>query len=144
MSNARFALILSALPLFAAESPERIRIFVTESGALNASAEAEVGEAKGFLAVDGGVSPMNTEVMRLFLQECPGTVVVTANRDKADYVVRIDSESVSPTTPFVKGNKVAVFDRNEDLIYSNAHRLRKNAVKGACVALETTAGTVTR
>jgi hypothetical protein len=133
-----FGLVLSlaALPLLGADGSEKVRVFVTESGAVNASGEAEVGEAKGFLAFDGGVSPLNTEVMRLFLELCPDTVVVTGNREKADYVVRIDSESLSPTTPFVKGNKVAVFDRNEDLVYSDAHRLRKNAVRGTCAALE--------
>jgi len=136
MSNARFALIALALPLFAAGSSEKIRIFVTESGAVSASGEAEVGQAKGFLAVDGGVSRMNTEVMRVFLEECPGRVVVTGNRDKADYVVRIDSEGLNPTTPFLKSNKVAVFDSNEDLIHSSAHRLRKNAVRKTCAVLE--------
>ncbi len=136
MSNVHFALILMALPVFAAEAPEKVRVFVTESGALNASAEGDVGAAKGFLAVDGGVSPLNTEVIRLFVQECSGTVVVTGNREKADYVVRMDSEGMNPTTPFVKNNKVAVFDRDDDLVYANAHRLRKNAVKGACAALE--------
>jgi hypothetical protein len=136
MRKFRSIAILLALPLVAAEGSEKVRIFVTESGAVNASGEAEVGQAKGFLAFDGGVSPLNTEVMRLFLELCSDAVVVTGNREKADYVVRIDSESLSPTTPFVKGNKVAVFDRNEDLVYSNAHRLRKNAVKGTCAALE--------
>ena len=135
MFYARIGFVLLLAPLAFAGSSEKARIFVAESGAVNASGEGRVGDAKGFLAVDGGVSPMNTEVMRLFLEECSDTVVVTSNREKADYVVRIDSDGVNPTTPFLKNNKVAVFDRGEDLIYSSSHRLRKNAVKGACEAL---------
>ncbi len=136
MQGARLCLVLAALPLLAAESPDKVRIFITESGAVEASGEAEVGEAKGFLALDGGVSPLNTEVMRTFLEQCPEAVVITNDREKAEYVVRIDSDGVNPTTPFLKNNKVAMFDREGDLVYANAHRLRKNAVKGVCAALE--------
>ena len=135
MFHARIAAFLCALPLLAADSPEKVRIYVTESGAVQASGEAAVGEAKGFLAVDGGTSRMNTEVMRVFLERCPDTVAVTSNREKADYVVRIDSEGVNPTSPFLKANKVAIFNKDEDLVYSDRHRLRKNAVLGACRAL---------
>jgi hypothetical protein len=35
----------------------------------------------------------------------------------------------------VHGNKVAVFGKNEDLIYSNATRILSSAVKGACAAI---------
>lgn len=136
MSNARFVLAIFALSLSAAAEEDKVRIYVTESGAVQASGEAQVGETKGFLAVDGGVSRMNTEVMRLFLEECADTVVVTADREAADYLVRIDSEGMNPTTPFVKSNKVAVFDRNQDLVYSDRHRLRKNAVRRTCAMLE--------
>jgi hypothetical protein len=60
---------------------------------------------------------------------------VTANRDKADYLVQFDHEAINPTTPFTHGNKVAVFDKGEDLLYSNATRVLSSAVRGACVAI---------
>jgi hypothetical protein len=107
------------------------RIFITETTAAQAAADATVGDAKGSLALTGGSSPQNVEVIRAFTRYCPG-VVVTANRDKADYLVQFDHEAINPTTPFVHGNKVAVFDKNEDLIYSNSTRILKSAVKGAC------------
>ena len=82
----------------------------------------------------GGTSPQNVEVMKAFSRYCPG-VTVTSNREKADFVVRLDHEGVNPTTPFVHGNKVAVFDRGEDLVFSDSTRTLQSAVKGACSAI---------
>ncbi len=60
---------------------------------------------------------------------------MTANREKADYLVQFDHEAINPTTPFTHGNKVAVFNKGADLVYSNARRVLSSAVKGACVAI---------
>jgi hypothetical protein len=49
--------------------------------------------------------------------------------------VRFDRESPNPTTPFVKGNKVAVFNREDDLVYSDSTRYLSNAVKSTCSAV---------
>ena len=106
-------------------------IFITETTAAQAAGDASVGDAKGSLAFTGGTSPQNVEVMRAFERYCPA-VVVTAKREKADYLVQFDHEAINPTTPFVHGNKVAIFDKNEDLVYSNATRILSSAVKGAC------------
>jgi len=128
----RLAVLLGALlPVAAVEKP---RVFITESQAVQLAGAAALGEAKGAVSLTGGTSPANIEVMKTFLQRCP-RVVVTANREKADYVVRLDHEEVNPTTPFVRGNKVAVFDKNEELIYTNTTKLLGNAVKDACAAI---------
>ena len=127
-----FALI--AIPgMVAAEKP---RVFITESTAVQVSGDAAVADVKGSLALTGGTSPQNVEVIKTFAQRCPA-VVVTANREKADYLIRLDHEAINPTTPFTHGNKVAVFDGSEDLIYSNSSRLLGSAVKGACTAITT-------
>jgi len=126
-----FTLMVISGPVTAAEKP---RVFITESTAVQAVGNATAADVKGSLALTGGTSPQNVEVMRAFTQRCPA-VVVTANREKADYLVRLDHEAINPTTPFVHGNKVAVFDRNEDLIYSNASRTLSSAVKGACTVI---------
>ena len=115
----------------AAEKP---RVFITESQSMQLSGDAALGEAKGSLAFTGGTSPQNVEVMKTFIQRCP-EVIVTSNRDKADYIVRLDREEPNPTTPFVRGNKVAIFNKDEDLIYGHSTRLLGNAVKGACAAI---------
>jgi len=113
---------------------ERPRVFVTESRATQASGEASVGDVKGALALTGGTSPESVEVMKAFSKQCP-EVTVTANRERADFFVRLDHEGVNPTTPFVHGNKVAVFNKDEDLVFSNSTRLLGNAVKQACAAI---------
>jgi len=118
------AVVLGTLPLPA--EIEKPRIFLTESGVTEITAEN--------ISVRKGASPENIEVMKAFLKQCPG-VIITGSRDKADYVVRFDRESPSPVTPFVKGNKVAVFDRAEDLVYGDSARYLSAAVKNTCAAI---------
>jgi hypothetical protein len=115
--------LLAGTALGAAEKP---RIYITESGVTEIEAEN--------INVRKGTSPENIEVMKSFLKECPG-ITVTRNRDKANYIVRFDRESPSPVTPFVKGNKVAVFDREDDLVYSQSTRYLSSAVKSTCSAV---------
>lgn len=110
------------------------RVFITESASPQLSGDGSVADAKGSLTFTGGTSPQNVEVMKAFVQRCPN-VIVTANRDKADYLVRLDHDAISPTTLFVHGNKVAVFDKNDDLIYTNSSRMLSSAVKDACTAI---------
>ena len=110
------------------------RIFISETTAPQAIADGSVGEAKGSLAFTGGNSPQNVEVMRAFERYCPA-VAITGNRDRADYLVQFDHEEINPTTPFTHGNKVAVFNKSEDLIYTNATRLLSSAVKRACAVI---------
>ena len=51
-------------------------------------------------------------------------------------MVRLDHEGANPSTPFVHGNKIAIFDKQDDLIYSGSTRFLNHAVKDACAALE--------
>jgi hypothetical protein len=134
-SKLAFSSLIAFGLAFAAEKP---RIFITESGAAVLKGEAAVSNAKGSLSFTGGTTPQNIEVMKAFAKICPG-VAVTASREKADYVVRFDHEELSPVTPFTKGNKVAIFDRSDDLVYSNSTRTLGTSVKGACTALTTAA-----
>jgi hypothetical protein len=131
MTKVSIGFVLFAALATAAERP---RVFVTESRATQASGEASVGDVKGALALIGGTSPESVEVMKTFAKQCPD-VVVTANREKADFLVRLDHEGINPTTPFVHGNKLAVFNKDQDLVLSNSTRLLGNAVKEACAAI---------
>jgi hypothetical protein len=126
------AVVALATPLGGAGA-DKPRVLITESRSL-IMGDASIGDTKGSLLVTGGTSPQNVEVMKIFTQRCPG-VIVTANREKADYIVRLDHEETSPATPFVRGNKVAVFNKDQDLIYSNSTRFLGNAVKDACRAI---------
>jgi hypothetical protein len=117
-----------------AVAAERPRVFVTESRATQVTGDASVGDMKGALSLTGGTSPESVEVMKAFAKQCPG-VIVTANREKADYFVRLDHEGINPTTLFVHGNKLAVFNKDEDLVFSNSTRLLSSAVKEGCAAI---------
>jgi hypothetical protein len=125
--------------LATAAAAEKPRVFITESQAAQVIGGAAVGEATGTLSFSGGNSPSNVDVITTFQRRCPA-VIITASREKADYVIRLDHEEISPMTPFVRGNKVAVFDKNADLIYSNTTKLLGNAVKDACSAVIARAG----
>jgi hypothetical protein len=124
--------ITAALP--GGVASEKPRIFITESQALQVSSNTAVGDAKGGVSVAGGTSPQNVEVMKTFQRRCPA-VLVTGNREKADFVVRLDHEEPNPTTLFVHGNKVVVFNKDDDLIYSSSTRMLRTAVNGACAAI---------
>jgi hypothetical protein len=126
--------LVIAAALLGGVATEKPRIFVTESQSLQLSGEAALGDAQGGLSVAGGTSPQNIEVMKTFLRRCPA-VLVTGNREKADFVVRLDHQEPNPTTPFVRANKVAVFNKDDDLIYGTSTRTLTSAVKGACEAI---------
>ena len=117
-----FLLILSV-----AAEPARVRIFITESGAVQITGKT--------MALTGPTTSENIEVMKAFQRYCPA-VSITADRERADYIVRLDRESPSPITPFVRGNKVAVFNRDADLVYTSSSRTLAPAVKGACGAVK--------
>lgn len=131
----RISLLLAAASL-AVNASEKPRIHITESQSLQLSGDAALGETRGSLSVTGGTSPQNVEVMKMFLRRCPG-VTVTANREKADYLVRLDHEGLNPTMLFVRGNKLAIFNTDGDLIHSTSTRLLKNAVDSGCAAIAT-------
>lgn len=106
-------LFLLALPLLAMAVEPKPRIFITERGVIQISG--------GAMALTGPTSSENIEVMKACQRHCP-QVAITSDRDKADYVVQLDREGPSPVTPFVKGNKVAVFNRDADLVHSDSSR----------------------
>jgi hypothetical protein len=90
------ALVIAAVPLGGAAT-EKPRVFITESQSFQLSGNVTLPwrNAKGGISAVGGASPQSVEVMKTFLQRCPN-VVVTANRDKTDYLVRLDHEPPNP------------------------------------------------
>jgi hypothetical protein len=126
--------LIGGIAIGAATAAEKPRIYITESQTPQVSGEAHVADVKGALSLTGGSSPQSVEVIKAFSQRCPA-VTITSSREKADYVVRFDHEEPSPVTPFTRGNKVAIFDKNEDLVFSGSTRLLSSAVKEACAAI---------
>ena len=119
-------ILLGMAVLTAVAAEPKARIFLTESGAVQIS-----GKEMHF---SGPTSSESIEVMRAFQRYCP-EVAITNDKAKADFVVRLDREGPSPVTPFVRGNKAAVFNRDADLVYSQSSRTLAPAVKGVCGAV---------
>lgn len=61
-------------------------------------------------------------------------MTVTNNKDRANYAVILDHEGGKGY--FRKDNKVAVFNRDGDAIFSDSTRSLGNAVKDACAAIK--------
>jgi hypothetical protein len=71
--------------------------------------------------------------LKTFNERCP-EVVVTNNRDKADFVVLLDHEGGKQALQH--RNKIAVFARDGDAIFSNSTLSLGGAVKDACEAIK--------
>jgi PEGA domain len=134
--------MLGLSPSFAQDSPSgpslytssssARRVFVTDSNSWSMSGGFG-GSSGGFAGgVSGGARPQTAEVIKTFRNKCPG-VVVTINRNEADFVVLFDHEGGKGWAR--KDNKIAIFYRNGDAIFSDSTRSLGNAVEGACKAI---------
>lgn len=116
-------------PLFAQSSAEKPRIFVTDSdswqitGGFGAKADAAGG------AVTGGARPQTVEIMKTVGENCP-KAMVTIRQENADYVLILEHEGGKGIAK--KDNKVALFNKDGDMVYSGSTRSLGNAVKDAC------------
>ena len=61
------------------------------------------------------------------------TLTVTINRKKADYIIVHDDTGAGPGR---KPQKIAVFKKDGDLIYSGSTRRVSSAIKDACKAIK--------
>lgn len=110
----------------------KIRVFISDSkswevqGGVGGSEDAFGG------ASSGGARPQTAEIVKTFGQRCP-EVTVTIKQEKADYVVLLDHEGGKGATK--RDNKIAVFNRDGDSIFSASTRSLGNAVKDACAAI---------
>jgi len=99
------------------------------SGTRNADGSGSIAGG-GYEA--GGARPQTAEIIKTFNQRCP-EVIVTSNPQKAQFAITLDHEGG-------KGylrhrNKIAVFNRDGDVIFSDSTRELGNSVKDACKAI---------
>jgi hypothetical protein len=132
----RVALVLHIVlaAVLNAEPPEKTRVFLAGTEPERISGEAVTGQSRSMLELTRSAPSLDIEAMRTFSRECPG-VVMTTRRDKADIIIRIEREGPNPTTPFVKGNRIAVFNLDDELVYATRARLLRNASRDACRAI---------
>ena len=130
--------LLFVLPVvtYAQEKP---RVFIPESQSWS-STEGGAGLAvlpggmilAGNRTGRGGARPQTAEITKTFNERCP-RVVVTMNKEKADYVLILEHEGGKSSLR--RDNKFALFDKDGDTIRSGSTRSLGNAVKAACEAL---------
>lgn len=131
-----FAAVAMAAPMPQLEGNlnPKVRIYVTESNSWSVSGDAAGIGGTGGGSLQGGAKPQTAEIMKTInkRRECRG-IVVTINREKADYVLML--ERVGGRELVQKDNKMALFDRDGDMIASSSTRMLGNAVKDACKAI---------
>jgi len=117
-------------------SDDKVRVFVTDSQSWETrGSSAAGGNSNGWGAsssFSGGARPQTAEIIKTVNQRCP-ELTVTNNLGKADFVIVLDHEGGKGLLRH--RNKVAVFNRNGDDIFSDSTRELGNAVKDACQAM---------
>jgi len=113
-------------------SQGKLRVFVSDSsswemtGGFGGSHDGMGGVYKG------GARPQTAEIIKTFGERCP-TVTITSAREKADFVVLLDHEGGKNL--ILRDNKVVIYNKEADVIYSGSTRSLGNAVKDACSAI---------
>ncbi len=118
-------LLCLVLATQAAFAQEKVRVFIADSDtwAIGGAFGGKGGAAKG------GARPQTVEIMKTFRDRC-SIAIVTIREDRADFLVFLEHEGGKG---FVrKDNKVAVFNRDGDLIFAKSTRSLGNSVKAAC------------
>jgi hypothetical protein len=117
--------VFAAAALLAGEG-EKIRVFIGNSD----SWEQRGGGLFG--GGTGGARNQTPELIKTFGQKC-GAVTITNNKDKADFTVTFSHEGGKGWAQ--RDNKIAVFSKDGDVVYSDAARSLGGAVEGACRAI---------
>ena len=125
--------LLLASALNAGE-PAKILIFLAGTEPERISGEGFIGDSRGAVDLTRSAPSYDIESMRVLTRNCPA-VTMTTNREKADLILRVEREDPSPITPFTKANRIAIFNREDELVYATRARLLRNASKDACKAI---------
>jgi len=98
-----------------------------------------VGETRTTVFVSGSEAHGGStaaETSGLLLKTCPG-LIITLDRDKADYIVIHDDTGAGPGR---KPQKLTVFNRAHELILATATRSIRGAAKDACRSIRNNQG----
>jgi hypothetical protein len=123
----------------AQKQDNRPRVFIEETESWEVESDPIFGsvdkKGRGTISgggTKGGAKPRTAETMKRFSQQCQ-EVVVTINKEKADFVVLLEHEGGKDL--FNKDNKLAVFNRDGDMIASGSFSRPRKAVETACSAI---------
>jgi hypothetical protein len=118
-------------------SDKKTRVYITDSQSWQVSGGWGAAGDTGGGTTQGGARPQTAEIIKTFGERCPD-LTVSNNRDKANYVVILDHEGGKGALSHK--NKVAVFNRDGDSIFSHSTMSLGNSVKDACEAIRKDAG----
>lgn len=122
-------IVCSSFLVWAAEKP---RVFITDSKSWEMSGGGG-GTSGGFGGSSaGGARPQTAEIIKTFGERCQN-VIINNKQEKADYIVVLDHEGGKGL--ILHDNKVAVFKRSGDAIFSHSTRSLGNSVKDSCDAI---------
>jgi hypothetical protein len=113
-------------------SDGKIRIYVSDSQSWQMSGGWGAANGAGGGHESGGARPQTAEIIKTFNQRCP-EYTVTNNKERANYAVILDHEGGKGL--LAHRNKIAVFNRDGDAIFSDSTRELGNSVKDACAAV---------
>ena len=134
MKKKLFLIILVAGLIFPAMfgQQDKVRIYITDSDSWSTSGGFHGDRGISLGGSGGGARPQTAEIIKTFNNRCPA-LTVTIKKEAADYIVMLDHEGGK--TIFNVDNKVAIFNREGDAIYSGSTRSLGNAVKDSCEAI---------
>lgn len=122
-----------------AQENERPRVYIEESDSWEVESDPIFGsvdkKGRGTISgggTKGGAKPRTAETIKRFNQQCK-EVIVTMYKDKADFIVLLEHEGGKDL--FNKDNKLAVFNKEGDLITSGSFSRPRKAVETACDAI---------
>jgi len=140
------AMVQAPTTIPASSEPQRPRIYVSDSqswsiagwsashGSVSSTSNGQVmGSSSGFGVTTGGARPQTAEIIKTLGQRCP-EMIVTDVPGKADYALLLDHEGGKGLLRHK--NKVAVFNKDGDSIFSDSTLTLGEAVEGACKAIQ--------
>jgi hypothetical protein len=110
----------------------KVRVYISDSQSWEVTGGWAAANGSGGGHESGGARPQTAEVIKTFNERCP-ELTVTNNKDFANYAVILDHEGGKGVLRV--RNKIAVFNRIGDAIYSDSTRSLGNSVKDACEAV---------
>lgn len=126
--------------VLSAQTDTRPRVFIEESNSWEVEGDPVVSttDKKGRVLISGGGSsggakPRTAEMMKRFSEQC-SACVVTINKEKADFIVLLEHEGGKDL--FDKDNKLAVFNKDGDLVTAGSFSRPRKAVDVACKAID--------
>ncbi len=114
-------------------SDGKIRIYVSDSQSWEMSGAWGASNGSGGGHESGGARPQTAEIIKTFNQRCP-EYTVTNNKERANYAAILDHEGGKGALH--RRNKVVVFNRDGDAVFSDSTRELGNSVKDACAAIQ--------